>query len=68
MYKWGQTLRIIGAVAWAVVFVITIVKPKFDTRLPLLITTALLVFMNLADFMMEREEHVREAKRPDDQP
>ena len=68
MYKWSQTLRVICAAAWAAVFVITIVKPEFDTRLPLLIATAILVLMNLTDFVMEREEHVRETKRPDDQP
>ena len=68
MYKWSQTLRIIGAVAWAFIFILAIVKPEFDTKLPLLIATALLVFMNLTDFVMEREQHVRETKRPDDQP
>lgn len=68
MYKWSQTLRIICAVAWAAVFIIAIIKPSFDSKLALLIAAALLVFMNLTDFAMEREEHVRETKRPDDQP
>ena len=66
MYKWAQALRIICAVAWAAVFVIAIINPGFDSKLALLIAAAIIVFMNLTDFITEREEHVRETKRPND--
>ena len=68
MYKWSQTLRIICTAVWAAIFVLAIVKPEFDTKLPLLVSAALLVLMNLTEFIGEREQHVRETKRPDDQP
>ena len=68
MYKWAQTLRIICALAWTAVFVVAIINPSFDTKLALLIAAAIIVFMNLTDFITERKEHVRETKRSNDQP
>ena len=68
MYKWSQILRIICAAAWAAVFIIAIINPGFDSKLALLIAAAIIVFTNLTDFVLEREEHVRETKRPDNQP
>jgi len=68
MYKWSQILRIICAAAWAAAFIIAIINPGFDSKLALLIAAAIIVFTNLTDFVLEREEHVRETKRPDNQP
>lgn len=68
MYKWSQILRIICATAWAAVFVIAIINPGYNSKLALLIAAAIIMFTNLTDFVLERKEHVREAKRPDDQP